>query len=447
MRALSKNGGTERTSGTLPLEGVRVLDLTIVWAGPYCTSFLADMGADVIRIESTQTFPPAPTRGARARPSQEDLDRSPYYLGGLPGGVPGDRPWNRTPLFNAHARNKLSMTVDLLRPEGQQVLDRLVEVSDVFVENNPTRTMERLSISYERFRAINSRIIMMRMPAYGNTGPYRDYRGFGLHMDSVVGHTALRGYADMDASTVTPVLVCDAAGGTHAAFAVLAALNHRERTGEGQLIELPQAEAFIPMLGSHFMDYSMNGRNGETRGNRHPRAIQGCYPCKGDDRWVVVTLYDEQDWQRLCAAMGDPVWTRDPAFADHQSRLRNQDPLDARVAAWTSGLGHTEAMQIRCRPPESPRARCWTKRTPTPTSSYASAASSRMLTRRTPARTCTPARPTGGPGEYPRFRRGPVRLGEDNEYVYKRLLGYSDEEYARFEAEGHVGMDYDESIE
>ena len=430
----------------LPLEGVRVLDLTIVWAGPYCTSFLADMGADVIRIESTQTFPPAPTRGARARPSQEDLDRSPYYLGGLPGGVPGDRPWNRTPLFNAHARNKLSMTVDLLRPEGQQVLDRLVEVSDVFVENNPTRTMERLSISYERFRAINSRIIMMRMPAYGNTGPYRDYRGFGLHMDSVVGHTALRGYADMDASTVTPVLVCDAAGGTHAAFAVLAALNHRERTGEGQLIELPQAEAFIPMLGSHFMDYSMNGRNDETRGNRHPHAIQGCYPCKGEDRWVVITLYDEQDWQRLRAAMGDPAWTRDPAFADHQSRLRNQDPLDARVAAWTSGLGHTEAMQILQAAGVAAGA----------VLDQADAYADLQLRERgffqdahqeDTGTHLYPGAPYRRSGEYPRFRRGPVRLGEDNEYVYKRLLGYSDEEYARFEAEGHVGMDYDERIQ
>ena len=326
---MSKNGGTERIPGTLPLEGVRVLDLTIVWAGPYCTSFLADMGAEVIRIESTRTFPPAPTRGARARPSQEDLDRSPYYLGWpTRSECPEIGPWNRTPLFNAHGRNKLSMTVDLLRPEGQQVLDRLVEVSDVFVENNPTRTMERLSISYDRFQAINPRIIMMRMPAYGNSGPYRDYRGFGLHMDSVVGHTVLRGYADMDASTVTPVLVCDAAGGTHAAFAILAALNHRERTGEGQLIELPQAEAFIPMLGSHFMDYSMNGRNGETRGNRHPYAIQGCYPCKGDDRWVVVTLYDEQDWRRLCAAMGDPAWTCDPAV--RRPRVAAAQPGPAR---------------------------------------------------------------------------------------------------------------------
>ena len=440
MMALSEK------AGALPLDGVRVLDLSIVWAGPYCTSFLADMGAEVIRIESTQTFPPAPTRGARARPTQQELDHSPYYLAGLPGRVPGDRPWNRTPLFNAHARNKLSMTVDLLRPEGQEILDRLVELSDVFVENNPTRTMERLSISYERFRAINPRMIMMRMPAYGNTGPYRDYRGFGLHMDSVVGHTVLRGYEEMDASTVTPVLVCDAAGGTHGAFAVLAALNHRERTGEGQLIELPQAEAFIPMLGSHFMDYSMNGRNGETRGNRHPRAIQGCYPCKGEDRWAVITLYDDSDWGRLRSAMGDPEWARDPAFADHESRQRNQDSIDARIAEWTSGLGHTEVMRTLQAAGVAAGA----------VLDQADAYADPQLRERgffqeayqeDTGTHLYPGAPYRRSGEFPRFRRGPVRLGEDNEYVYKRLLGFSDEEYSRFEAEGHIGMDYDESIE
>ena len=439
-------GGVEPRTGALPLEGVRVLDLTIVWAGPYCTSFLADMGAEVIRIESTQTFPPAPTRGARARPNKQQLDDTALYLGGLPGRVPGARPWNRIPLFNAHARNKLSMTVDLLRPEGQEVLDRLVAVSDVFVENNPTRTMERLSISYERLSAINPRIIMLRMPAYGNSGPYKNHRGFGLHMDSVVGHTMLRGYADMDVSSVTPVLVCDAAGGTHGAFAVLAALNHLERTGEGQLIELAQAEAFIPMLGAHFMDYSMNGRNGGTRGNRHPHAIQGCYPCEGSDRWVVVTLYDEQDWRRFIAALGEPAWTRDAAFADHESRLRNQDGLDVRIAEWTSERGHVDVMEALQAAGVAAGAVL------DQADAYADTQlrESGFFQEAHQEDTGThlyPGAPYRRSGAYPRFRRGPVRLGEDNEYVYKRLLGYSDDEYARLEAEGHVGMDYDESIE
>ena len=442
---MCEQGGPQPQDGPLPLEGVRVLDLTIVWAGPYCTSFLADLGAEVIRIESTQTFPPPPTRGARARPSQQQLDDTPPYLGGLPGRVPGKRPWNRTPLFNAHARNKRSMTVDLLRPEGQAIFDKLVAISDVFVENNPTRTMEKLSISYDRLAAINSRVIMLRMPAYGNSGPYQNHRGFGLHMDSVVGHTLLRGYADMDASAVTPVLVSDAAAGVHGAFALLAALHHRERTGEGQLIELPQAEAFIPMLGGYFMDYSMNQRNGQTRGNRHAYAIQGCYPCQGQDRWVVITLYDEQDWRLFRAALGEPQWTRDAMFADHESRLRNQDALDARISGWTSERGHVEAMRTLQAAGIAAGAAL------AQPDAYADTQLRergffQQASQQDTGTHLYPGAPYRANGQPPQFRRGPVRLGEDNEYVYKQLLNYTDEEYARLEREGHIGMDYAENL-
>jgi len=132
----------------LPLEGIRVLDITVVWAGPYCTSFLADLGAEVIRVESINHFVPL-GRGPMAHPTEETLKNMPSYSGGTPGRVPGARPWNRFPVFNAHARNKLSMTVDLLRPGGMEIFQRLVKISDVFVENNPTETMEKLGISYQ----------------------------------------------------------------------------------------------------------------------------------------------------------------------------------------------------------------------------------------------------------------------------------------------------------
>ncbi len=430
----------------LPLEGVRVLDIAIVWAGPYCTSFLADLGAEVIRIESTKTFPPPPTRGARARPSESLLRNTALYLGGLPGRVPGERPWNRTPLFNAHARNKLSMTVDLLQPSGMEIFERLVEISDVLVENNPTRTMERLGISYDRLKELNPRIIMLRMPAYGNSGPYKNYRGFGLHMESVVGHTLLRGYADMDASSVTPVLVSDAAGGTHGAFAVLAALHHRERTGEGQLIELPQAESFVPLLGGYFMDYSMNRRNGATRGNRHPHAIQGCYPCKGEDRWVVITMYDDRDWQAFRGALGDPGWAGEEIFASHTGRLGYQDELDRRIGEWTRRHDHYEVMRVLQDAGVAAGA----------VMDQADAYADPHLRERgffeeahqqDTGTHLYPGAPYKMSGVPIRIRRGPVRMGEDNEYVYKSLLNVSDDEYRRLEEEGHIGMDYDEDIE
>ena len=232
----------------LPLEGLRVLEITVVWAGPYCGSFLADLGAEVIRVESTKTFVPL-TRGAAPHLSQAVIDNLPLYSGGTPGRVPGERPFNRSPMFNSHARNKKSMTVNLLDPGGREIFDRLVAISDVLIENNPTETMEKLGISYESLRAVKEDIIMLRMPAYGSDGPYRDYRAHGVHIEGVVGHTMLRGYEDTDPSYNTTVLMSDAAGGAQGAFAVLAALRHRKRTGKGQLVELGQAENVFSFLG------------------------------------------------------------------------------------------------------------------------------------------------------------------------------------------------------
>ncbi len=429
----------------LPLEGIRVIDLTAVWVGPYCTSFLADMGAEVIRIESIKTFPPPPTRGRMAHPTEAIIKDMAPYAGGMPGRVPGARPWNRTPLFNAHARNKLGMTVDLLQPRGMEVFKRLVKISDVFVENNPTSTMDRLGISYDMLKEQNPSIIMLRMPAYGSTGPYKNFRGFGLHMESVIGHHLLRGYADMDASTVTPVLVGDAASGTQGAFAVLAALHYRNRTGNGQLIELAQAENVMPFLGQKFMDYSMNKRNGTTLGNRHPYAIQGCYPCKGDDRWIVITIYDDSDWNAFSRALGDPDWSKDARFADHNRRYQHQDEIDRHIARWTTQHDHYEAMHVL---------------------QDAGVAAGAVMDQRDAyddphliergifeeayqEDTGTHLYP-GAPYKMSKIpikiRRGPVRLGEDNECVYKTLMKISDEEYTELEREGHIGMDYDETV-
>ena len=239
----------------LPLQGMRILEFGVVWAGPYCGMLLAGLGAEVIRVESLKAFVPL-TRGRSAHPNWNDPKHllSPLYA--APGRVPGDRPWNRMPLFNGHASNKLGMTVDLLQPKGQEVLRRLIAVTDVVFENSPTETMDKLGVSYETLSEMNPAIIMLRMPAYANDGYYKNHRAFGFHIEGVVGHLLQRGYADMDASTLTNTLMGDAASGTQAAFAVLAALHYRRRTGKGQLIEISQAENLISLEGEAFMDYN-----------------------------------------------------------------------------------------------------------------------------------------------------------------------------------------------
>lgn len=427
-----------------PLQGLRVLEITVVWAGPYCGSFLADLGAEVIRVESTKAFVPL-TRGAAPRLTQEVINNLPLYSGGTPGRVPGDRPFNRSPMFNSHARNKKSMTLDLLDPGGREVFARLVAISDVLVENNPTETMEKLGISYESLKAVKDDIIMLRMPAYGSTGPYRDFRAHGVHIEGVVGHTMLRGYEDTDPSYNTTVLMSDAAAGAQGAFAVLAALHHRKRTGEGQLVELGQAENVLPFLGEYFMDYQMNGRTHGPIGNRHPWALQNCYPCAGENRWAVITVYDEAQWLSLCEVIDAPDLAGDSELRDASGRHYRQDEIDARISAWTRERDPSDVMRELQRRgiPSGPvmnQADAFADPHIQSRGFFEEAWQEDCGTHLYPG-------PLYKLSETPlSIRRGPVMFGQDNEYVYRELLGYSAEEYAAFEETGHIGTNYAEGI-
>ena len=424
----------------LPLEGVRVMDMTVVWAGPYCTTLLADLGAEVTRVESIQVFGP-PTRGSMARPSKFAIESMPPFIGGMPGRDPTDKPWNRYPLFNAHARNKRSMTVDLLRPEGKDVFNRLVAISDALVENNPTETMTKLGISYDELKDINPGFIMLRMPAYGNSGPYQNHRSLGIHIEGVIGHSLLRGYPDLDPGANTQVYMADAAAGVGGAFALTCALNHRRRTGEGQLVELSQAENAIPFLGQAFMDYSMNGRSQSTLGNRHPTAIQGVYPCSGEDEWVAITIFDDRDWELFRSAIGDPDWARTPEFDSHESRRANHDLLDERIANWTRGRGHRDAMGLLQAHGVAAGA-VLNQRDAFHDPHLQARGMFEKAYQEDVGTHWYPRAPFRMSGSDVKIRRGPVRLGQDNEYVYKTLLNVSDEEYDALVVAGHIGEEY-----
>ena len=434
----------------LPLEGVRVLEMTVVWAGPYCTSFLADLGAEVIRVESLASFAPL-TRGVRAHPTAASIATQPVFMGGYPDRQPGDRPWNRCPIFNPHARNKLSMTLDLSQPNGLEIFKDLVKVSDIFVENNVVDRMDKLGIDYAMLKELREDIIMLRMPAYGTTGPYRDYRALGVHIEGVIGHTLLRGYTDMDASANNAVYVADAAGGSHGAFAVLAALHHRRRTGKGQYIELGQAEDAMPMMGQFFMDYTMNGRNAATTGNRHPTALQGCYPCKGNerqghDRWVCITINSDEEWRSFSSALGRPDWTGDLRFAHAPGRLEHHDEIDAHISRWTEQMDNFQVMRT-LQAAGVAAGPVMDQRDAYNDPHLKERGMFQEFSQEDTGTHLYPRAPYTMSETPPDIRRGPVRLGEDNEYVYRTVLGYSEEDYARLEAEGHISMDYPEHFE
>ena len=306
------------------LIGVRVLDFSRVWAGPHATKLLADMGAEVIKVESTRAWDP---------------HRAIAGSGNLPDGEPGPDPWNRSGWFNTLHQSKYGITADVADPRGVALIEELVSVSDVVIENFRAGAMARRGFGYDAVRRLRPDIIMVSMPAFGNTGPWKDFIQYGIGQEQLGGIASMNGYLGEDAPMRSGVNFGDPIAGTHAAAAVLTALLWRRRTGNGMFIDLSQLEAAICTVGEHILDYQMNGRNPRNRGNRHPvHAPHGVYPCRGDDNWVAIAVTSDDEWQKLCDAMGVPELATDTRFLDLISRHRHQDELDGLISGWTGGL-------------------------------------------------------------------------------------------------------------
>ncbi len=445
----------------LPLEGIRVIELCPIWAGPYAGMHLADWGAEVIRVENRYHFP-VYTRGAMVRTPEYLARMSAGYASFKKEGYREEIAHNVFTLFNAHARNKLSCTMKLQDPKGVEMFKRLVKVSDVFLESNAPRVKESLGLTWDVLREINPRLIMLSMPGFGGTGPYRDYRALGAHQEGFGGHTQIRGYVDEDPATTTTVYHTDEAGGLTGAFALVMALYQRHKTGTGMYIDGAQVEASMCHLPQAIMEYTMNGRVVERMGNRdYHGAIQGCYRCRDVsgkwlpaypmlgilepteivDTWVNITITNDQEWEGFSRAIGNPDWTKDERFSDSLRRYQNHDDLDRHIGEWTREHDAYEVMFLLQR--EGVPAG--------PVIDEKDAYSDPHLRARGFFQELTHV--DAGTHLYPglSFRmsktpnsigRPPVRLGEHNEYVYKELLGVSNEEYAELEKEGHIGTDF-----
>jgi crotonobetainyl-CoA:carnitine CoA-transferase CaiB-like acyl-CoA transferase len=438
--------GNQAGSTSLPLEGIRVVDFTLVWAGPFATQILADLGAEVIKVENIHIWQTA-TRGLVARPTKQMLEAALPIHGGYPDNEPGDRPWNRFPGSLHLFRNKKSVTVDATRPEGVEVVKRLVAISDIFYENNATGTMEKLGLTYEILRSVRPDLIYARVPAYGSTGQYANYRALGVHIEGVLGHTLLRGYRDTGPEDNTTIYTGDYFAGAQGAFAVMAALNHRRRTGQGQLVELAQAEAGTAMFAEAILDWIENRRLHTPIGNRdiHGAAPSGVYPAAGEDRWVAISCRDDGEWAGLVAAIGYPDWALDEKLRTVTDRRARQDEIDLQLAEWTRDRDDhviTELLQrqgVPCGPVLSAEAAHADPHL-AERGFFRDVTTVDIGTRRFPG-------PLFGLSQTPvADRTPPVGLGEHNEYVYKELLGYSDDEYAQFERDGHIGESYDPTI-
>lgn len=300
-----------------PLDGVRVLDFTTAVAGPIASFVLADLGAEVIKVDEPRVR--LAIRG----------DMAP-----LPGAP--DRPYNRQTNFNELNRGKLSIGLDVASPEGRDLFLRLAAVCDIVIENFSPRVVGNLGVDYNDVRAVNDAIIYLSMPAFGKTGPYAEMRSYGPGIDAMSGLSHLTGY--LDGPPLKPGnYYCDQNAGLHAAFAALSALYHRRRTGEGQYIETPMIEGELEVIGEAIMDVALNGRDQPRLGNRHPSiAPHGVYPCRGEDQWVTIVAADDPQWQALCRVLGREDLLTNPRFREPVSRYRYQDELDQIIAAWTA---------------------------------------------------------------------------------------------------------------
>jgi len=418
----------------LPLEGIRVIDHGIVYTGTAATTMLADMGAEVIRVESIQVLQPF-TRGMMARP--------PKGMEGILGYAdndPGDRPWDRWFQLHAMQRNKYGITLDLTRPKGVEIYKKLAGLSDIVLDNFAPGVMDRLGIGYSVLKEVKPDIIMVSASGFGATGPYKTYAAVGTSLGGMTGLMSLRGHPDDDIliRTCLPVWSDNVASGT-AVFATLTALHYRDKTGKGQFIDLSQAETFLPHMGETILDYTMNQRVQKPIGNREPSmAPHGCYQCQGDDKWVSISVSSDEQWGAFCRALGNPAWTKEERFNNPLSRWKNQDELDKLIEAWTIIHDPYEVMDVlqKVGVPAGPVVR--------PSDLY----SDPHLKERGFFKEVT-HRETGThlyPGMCFKFSKTPADirippncLGEHNEYVYGEILGMSKEEITQLEEENFIG--------
>lgn len=319
---------------TMALEGLRVLDLTQVWAGPTAMKFLGDVGAEVIKVESARRFDSA--RGNPIPTASTSI---------YPGGVPGEQPWNRAGHFNDRNRSKRGVCLDLTHPLGVDALKRLVRECDVVAESFRAGVMERLGIGYEELRALKPDIILISLSSQGATGPERSYVSFGATLELTAGLVSITGYDGVP--TPTGAFFPDPVVSIFAVGAVLAAIRHRDRTGEGAHIDLSQREVVTSILPEMIMDYTMNGRIAAPIGNRHAiYAPQGVYRCAGDDAWLALTVRSDEEWRALAEAIGDGAAADDGRFATQSGRHEHHDEIDERIGRWTEQRDAYEAMRI-----------------------------------------------------------------------------------------------------
>ncbi|MFH2133140.1 MAG: CoA transferase [bacterium] len=434
-----------------PLQGVRVLGFTQSWTGPFAGMLLGDLGAENLRLEQIQ-YAGGMTRGLTSFPLRDmwinkKVGRTMQYPDHEPTGPNGEYHMNRFSFGNCHLQNTCGFTLDFTRPRGMDLLKQLLLKCDIFLDNNTPSTAPKLGLSPEFLHEVNPRLIIIRAPGFGLWGPYENWKGFGANIEAAVGHTFALRYSDKPEHIVSNLETysMDNCGAHTLASAAMMGLLQRNKTDRGMLIEIAQAEGVMGVLPIFWMDYFINGRTQPPYGNRHPSALQGCYPTRGnnpDYDWVVLTINNDKEWRGFCQALGDPLWARAEKFSDGVSRLKHHDEIDQHISEWTRKHDHYAIMFLLQQHgvPAGP-----------------------VLTEKMVyedmhllehdffieenQKWCGTHLYSGYTGKFrhtPRKNRADMPatgLGEYNEYVFKKLLGVTDEAYAELEKEAYIGTE------
>ena len=404
------------------LKGIRVLDLTMVFAGPVSSRVLASLGAEVIKIESA-IRPDVFTRG-NVYPEND----------------PGTDPWNRGSLFHSLNAGKLGITLNLGSDKGREIFKKLVKISDVVMENYSPRVMENWGLGYDELKKIKPDIIMASMSGLGHTGPLHDFYMYVPGMEGMSGLTHMTGYPD-EPPMLSGFSYGDWTSGGTSSAAILIALFHKKSTGQGQFIDLAGREALIANVGNIIMDYTMNQRVQERMGNDQPYlAPHGCYRCKGDDNWINIAVENDPQWTGFCGVIGNPDWCQQEKFGNSLNRWKNRSELDKLVEGWTINQDKFTASE-QFQKAGVPAGAVLTIKEVNLNShlidrgffdiiDHGEGVGKRPIPAQIPAKFNNIEKFV--PARAPRF-------GQDNHYVFGELLGISNEDIAALEAEKIIG--------
>ena len=401
----------------LPLAGLRVLDATAWWAGPTSTQILAFLGAEVIHLEAIQR-----------------LDG-----GRMIGGMFTSKPewWEHSALFLGANTNKKGLTLDLGNPRGLELCKRLIARCDVVIENFSPRVFDGFGLTWDEIHRIAPRTLFVRMPAFGLDGPWRDNVGFAQTMEQMTGLAWLTGYGDDQPRIQRGP--CDPISGMHAAFATLVGLAQRDADGQGHFLECTMVEGALNAAAEQLVEYSAYGNVMQRMGNRAPYAApQGLYACRGIERWLAVSVESDAQWQGLRRALGDPAWARDPALAHHAGRSSAHDRIDAELASWAADRELELAVEALVAQ-GVPAAAVFDGRLGSTHPQHAARGFYETVDHPVVGRHPVTTAPFRFASQKSWLTCGAPTVGQHNREILRDVVGLSDAEVDRLEAEGVIG--------